>query len=212
MLAVQRLPGRLVARRQGVVLGLGRRQHHHRRHGARRAVERRWRRRRRCQCGGRGCGCICGGGGGGCAVARGQAVARSRIIRSDPAPRRGLGRAGWHSRNTGGMRGVDAREAGGGAAPSLQTSTGWFALPPASASVKPLTISSVTCYLPALSHTIPPLGRAWRACMWGRLAYLKISRNLFQNKGPPKRNLGFKIRGQTEKNLHIAQTEPKRAR
>ena len=33
-----------------------------------------------------------------------------------------------------------------------------------------------------------------------------FDQNFVQNKGPPKRNLGFKIRGQTEKNLHIAQS------
>ena len=33
-----------------------------------------------------------------------------------------------------------------------------------------------------------------------------FDQNFVQNKGPPKRNLGFKIRGQTEKNLGIAQT------
>ena len=35
-----------------------------------------------------------------------------------------------------------------------------------------------------------------------------FDQNFVQNKGPPKRNLGFKIRGQTEKNLGIAQLPP----
>ena len=35
-----------------------------------------------------------------------------------------------------------------------------------------------------------------------------FDQNFVQNKGPPKRNLGFKIRGQTEKNLRQGQPVP----